>query len=212
MSDFSLSRALLWLIPLVIAIAGHELGHAWMARRLGDDTAEREGRITWNPMAHVDPFGTVILPATLWLLTPVMFGWAKPVPVNPGNFANPRRDMIWVALAGPGANLVMSVMWAFGWRLAMEFQAGVFPATLCLVGVTLNVAIALFNLMPILPLDGGRVLACLLPPRFSALLERLTLPAVGILLALLFFGQLGAIIGPLIENIWDAILQFASII
>ena len=93
----------------------------------------------------------------------------------------------------------------------MEFQAGVFPATLCLVGVTLNVAIALFNLMPILPLDGGRVLACLLPPRFSALLERLTLPAVGILLALLFFGQLGAIIGPLIENLSDAILQLATI-
>ena len=187
MSDFSLSRALLWLIPLVIAIAGHELGHAWMARRLGDDTAEREGRITWNPMAHVDPFGTVILPATLWLLTPVMFGWAKPVPVNPGNFANPRRDMIWVALAGPGANLVMSVMWAFGWRLAMEFQAGVFPATLCLVGVTLNVAIALLTSCRSYLSTVVEVLACLLPPRFSALLERLTLPAVGILLALLFF-------------------------
>jgi Zn-dependent protease len=210
MDDLSLERAAVWLVPLVIAIVGHELGHGYAARYFGDDTAAQRGRLSWNPVVHAELFGSVLLPLMLWFLTPVAFGWAKPVPVDVSKLRSPRRDMALVALAGPAANGLMALAWAFGWRLAMEFQVGVTISWMCLTGISLNIAIGLLNLLPVLPLDGGRIVSSALPTRWLPRYQATTLPAVVVLLALLFFGQLGAIIGPVVTTLSNAMMIVAA--
>ena len=163
-------------LPLILAITLHEVMHGYVAMRCGDMTAYRAGRISLNPFDHIDPVGTVLLPIALFVLQHlsgaglIIFGWAKPVPVNFSALNNPRRDMGWVALAGPASNVVMAIFWGYlatyaaSWDLgaASEFlgQTGMF-------GLRINIAFAAINLLPILPLDGGRVLAGLLPPDLS---------------------------------------------
>lgn len=160
-----------WLVPLIIAIVFHEVAHGLVARRLGDPTAAEQGRLTLNPVRHIDPFGTVILPMVLALTHAPVFGWAKPVPVNYRRLGHPRRDMVLVALAGPGMNLLLAVVgslilgatvWASG---GVPNPTAIFIAQNSINFVLINIFLAIFNLIPLPPFDGGHVVEGLLPPR-----------------------------------------------
>ena len=155
-----------WLVPLVIAIVFHEVAHGLVARRLGDRTAESKGRLSLNPIKHVDPFGTVILPMLLAISHAPIFGWAKPVPVNYSRLNNPRRDMVLVALAGPGMNLILALVGTAILAATVDAKTGVgaFIAANALNFVAINIFLAIFNLLPVPPFDGGHVVEGLLPP------------------------------------------------
>jgi Zn-dependent protease len=162
----ALYTASTWIVPLLFAITLHEAAHGYAARRFGDNTAWALGRVTLNPLKHVDPFGTIILPAILLLArSPFLFGYAKPVPVNFGALRNPRKDMVWVALAGPGTNIALAIVSALllhATELAPE-PAGEWMTQNLVNSVVINVVLAVFNMLPLPPLDGGRVVTGLLP-------------------------------------------------
>jgi Zn-dependent protease len=182
--------------PILVAIILHEISHGMVANRLGDDTAKRAGRLTLNPLPHIDPFGSVLLPILLSVAgSPFLFGWAKPVPVNFRNLRNPKRDMVAVALAGPGTNVVLALLSAVAAHLFHAMGLGVLTA-IAVVSVQINVALAVFNLTPILPLDGGRVLFGLLPREPAIAFARLEPYGMFIVMGLLFTGTLGAVLGP----------------
>ena len=193
------------ILPVLLAITVHEAAHGWIAKYLGDPTAERLGRVTLNPFKHVDPIGTVLVPAALLLLkAPFLFGWAKPVPVNWGNLRRPKRDMILVAAGGPVANLIMATLWAVVVKVGSSLlHSGSTMATpiiyMGLVGILINVLLMVFNLLPLPPLDGGRVAVGLLPARWAWWVNRLEPFGFLILLVLLFSGVLSRIITPPIE-------------
>jgi Zn-dependent protease len=153
-------------VPIIIAITFHEAAHGYVARAFGDDTAERAGRITLNPLRHIDPFGTILLPAMLYLLNPgFMFGYAKPVPVNFAGLRHPKQDMVWVAAAGPGMNLLLcslSVLLIYLFEL-LKYFPGAFVFQMLWASVQVNLVLAIFNMIPLPPLDGGRVAVGLLP-------------------------------------------------
>lgn len=193
--EFLLKAALL-APPILVAVILHEIAHGWVAYYLGDDTAQRAGRLTLNPLPHIDPFGSVLLPMFLiGIGSPFVFGWAKPVPVNFRNLPNPKRDMVAVALAGPATNIVLAVLSAVVAHLAVGVGLDWLTAV-AVVSVQFNVVIAVFNLVPILPLDGGRVLFGLLPREPALAFARLEPYGMLIVMALLFTGTLGAIVGP----------------
>jgi Zn-dependent protease len=176
-------------IPVVLAITLHEAAHGYVARRFGDSTAWMLGRVTLNPFKHIDPIGTVIVPLGILLLSGggFLFGWAKPVPVNFGNLRHPKRDMLWVAAAGPASNFVMAVAWAMLLGLAGSDEvSSVGLAQMSQVGVVINISLMVLNLLPIPPLDGGRIAASLLPHALAIPFSRLEPYGFFILLALLF--------------------------
>jgi Zn-dependent protease len=181
----------IYALPVLFAITVHEAAHGYAARHFGDDTAYRLGRITLNPIKHIDPVGTILMPLMLYFATSgaFLFGYAKPVPVQFGNLRNPKRDMVWVALAGPGANLVQ----AFFWYAALIMLQGMgineyFFLKMCQGGVLVNVVMFAFNLFPLPPLDGGRILVGLLPYRQAELVSRVEPWGFFIVMALVLAG------------------------
>ena len=191
MSYNAIQSIILSIIPLLLAITLHEAAHGWAAKHFGDATAFMLGRITLNPLKHIDPIGTIIMPIALWVLSngSFTFGYAKPVPVNFNNLNNPKRDMVWVAFAGPGVNLIQAFIWGLIAILAagigLEGSMGQFVYGMCQAGVWINVLLFVFNLLPLPPLDGGRIAVGLLPQQQSNLLARVEPYGFYIVLALL---------------------------
>lgn len=212
MDSSTLLSILLWAPPVILAITLHEAAHGYVARMFGDNTAYILGRITLNPIKHVDPIGTLLIPGAIMLSNAVTgaqfppFGWAKPVPVNFGNLRRPKQDMLWVAAAGPGINFVQAFAWAIvGGLLARGFEGGgllpQFLYTMAQGGIVVNLGLALLNLIPVPPLDGGRIMVSLLPHRYAWQLSRLEPYGFFILIGLLYFGVLDKLIWPLLVPI-----------
>ncbi|HEY9318656.1 MULTISPECIES: site-2 protease family protein [Achromobacter] len=193
-------------IPVIFAITLHEAAHGYVARMFGDPTAYEAGRISLNPARHIDPVGTLLVPVVILLASKLLgspgmlFGWAKPVPVDFGRLRRPKRDMLWVALAGPAANLLMAILWAFSLRLMLEsgmqesfwFQMGV-------AGVNINLVLMALNLLPILPLDGGRILFSLLPNRLAWQYSKIEPYGLMIVIVLLVTDVLWLLMRPVYE-------------
>ncbi|MBU0753285.1 MAG: site-2 protease family protein [Gammaproteobacteria bacterium] len=198
----------IYAIPVIFAITLHEAAHGYVARHFGDPTAWQQGRITLNPIRHVDPVGTILVPVMILLASKIagssgiLFGWAKPVPVNFGRLRNPKKDMLWVAAAGPGANLVMALGWALLLKLAvaMPNNAYSYPlAEMARAGVNVNTVLMLLNLLPLPPLDGGRIAVSLLPHRAAWKFAQIEPYGFVILLLLLFTGLLDFWLIPLMR-------------
>ncbi|MBK6337481.1 MAG: site-2 protease family protein [Betaproteobacteria bacterium] len=203
--DFSLLETIaLYAVPVVFAITLHEAAHGYVARKFGDSTAWMLGRVTANPLKHIDPVGTVLVPLGLLLLAKLsggggfLFGWAKPVPVNFGNLRNPKRDMLWVAAAGPGANLAMAIGWALLFRVGGDVVASEGLQVMARAGIMINVVLMVLNLLPILPLDGGRIAVSLLPHRMAISYARLEPYGFMVIILLLATGILDHVMAPFI--------------
>ncbi len=197
-----IQKITVYAIPLIFAITLHEAAHAFAARYFGDATAYMLGRMTLNPLKHIDPIWTILVPIVTLLFTPFVFGAAKPVPVNFGGLRNPKRDMIWVAAAGPLANLAMMIIWAVVGKIAInlpESDPVVFLALMAQAGIFVNALLMIFNLFPLLPLDGGRILTGLLPNRLAYAFSRTEPYGMFILIALMLSGIIGKFLWPLVE-------------
>ncbi len=198
-----IQKIAIYALPVIFAITVHEAAHGYAARRFGDMTAYLQGRITLNPLNHIDPIGTILVPALTMMLGGILFGWAKPVPVDFGKLRNPKRDMLWVAAAGPASNLLM----AFIWALVMGFaphapEFFVTPlALMAQAGIMINVVLLVLNLLPLPPLDGGRIAVSLLPNHLAYRFSKLERYGFIILIVLLFTGVLSQIMMPLIRAV-----------
>jgi len=197
----------IYALPVIFAITLHEAAHGYVAKHYGDLTAYAQGRISLNPMRHIDLIGTIIVPLVLFIFSKMtmgaglLFGWAKPVPVNFGNLRRPKRDMLWVAAAGPGANLLMALLWALVIKLGLAIPESDLAKPMMLMGfagIKINAILLVLNLLPLPPLDGGRIAVSLLPHRIACRYAQIEPYGFMILLFLLFTGVLGTVIGPFI--------------
>ena len=188
-------------LPILFAITVHEAAHGYVARYFGDMTAHYMNRISLNPIRHIDPVGTIIFPALTLMLGGILFGWAKPVPVNFSNLNNPKKDMFWVALAGPAANFFMAIFWTILLTRINIFpdDAELFIRVMCLAGIQINIILMVLNLLPIPPLDGGRIAVSVLPYPWSSYVAGLERYGFFILIFLLISGVLGQILMPLVR-------------
>ena len=205
MDELTLANKIaIWIIPVVFGITVHEVAHGWVANRFGDPTARLAGRLTLNPVKHMDPVGTVVVPLLMLYFSGFILGWAKPVPVDARRLNNPRRDMAIVALAGPGSNILMALMWALVVKLGLFYHSALSGAAVLLVfmgvaGVFINTILCVLNLLPLPPLDGGRILTSLLPPRWASVVERMEPLGLVIILILLLSRALGRILYPALD-------------
>lgn len=196
----------IWALPVVMAVVLHEVAHGWVADRLGDNTARFMGRLTLNPLKHIDPIGTVLIPIMLLVAgSPFLFGYAKPVPIDYRKLHNPKRDMIWVAVAGPVTNLLLALASTLLLALAVQMPQGMIWMTeplalMCQASIIINLVLCIFNLIPLPPLDGGRVAVGLLPGPMAYQLARIEPYGFMIIVALLIFGVLQGLIGPLVMD------------
>ncbi len=206
MFELSLMQKIaVWTLPVLFAITVHEVAHGWVAKKLGDPTAQMMGRLTLNPFKHIDPVGTVVVPLLLLVLGGFIFGWAKPVPVTVQNLRRPKQDMAWVALAGPASNLLMAILWAIiakiGYLLMTVVPfAGQPMIYMGVAGIFINGVLMILNLLPLPPLDGGRIATSVLPGPLSYKFSRIEPYGFIILLVLLATGILGELLGPLVNG------------
>jgi Zn-dependent protease len=203
------------IIPVLFGIALHEAAHGWTAARFGDRTAELLGRVTANPLKHIDPIGTVLVPLVLAFTTGTPFGWAKPVPVNARNLRDPKRHMIFVAAAGPLANILMGVAWAVVFAIAYYAGSGwggvrQFLLSMGKFGIQFNALLAVFNLLPIPPLDGGRVLRGLVPESLGRYLDRVEPWGLILVMGLLVVGVLGQLVWPVAQQLADLLFSLTG--
>jgi Zn-dependent protease len=208
----ALIQILVYALPVIFAITLHEAAHGYVAKHFGDSTAYMLGRVTLNPVKHIDPLGTVVIPIATMLAGGFLFGWAKPVPVNFQNLRSPKRDSLWVAFAGPFANMVQVVIWAVVAKVLIATVApsglvGPFWLAVAEAGISLNIMFAVLNLLPILPLDGGRILMSLLPNKLSYSYSRSEPYGLFILLALVLTGALSYILGPVVRLSLNAVAR-----
>ena len=219
MEGFSLAQQIaIWTLPVLFAITVHEVAHGWMAGKLGDPTAKMLGRLTLNPIKHIDPIGTVAVPLALLLMTggSMVFGWARPVPVTYENLKHPRRDMALVAAAGPIANLIMAVLWGIVAKVGIML-AGAEPLIglpllyMGAAGILFNLLLMLFNFLPIPPLDGGRVLVGVLPPKLGWQLNQIEPYGLIILVGLLATGLLGQMLGPVLQSMNQGLFRLLGL-
>ncbi len=203
-----IQKIAVYAIPVIFAITVHEAAHGYAAKYFGDLTAEKMGRITLNPLKHIDPIGTILVPAVAVMLSGFLFGWAKPVPVNFNNLKNPKKDMFWVAAAGPAANLVMAIFWAIvlGISANAPESMGFYLSQMSWAGIMINLVLMVLNLLPMPPLDGGRIAVSLLPHQLAMQLSKVERYGFIILIILLTTGYLGKIISPIINFLAKIIL------
>ncbi len=214
MDEFSLVQKIsVWLVPVLLGITVHEVAHGWVAARLGDKTAFMLGRLTLNPLKHIDPMGTILIPGLLLLLqTGFIFGYAKPVPVNWRNLRHPKRDMAIVAAAGPAINFCMAIGWAVLMRVgALLGDTGAALVYMGVAGIFINSILMVLNLLPLPPLDGGRVMAGLLPGRWAWYFSRIEPYGFFILIALLVTGILGKLLWPLLGLVLALLLPLSGL-
>lgn len=195
-------------LPVIFAITVHEAAHGYAARFFGDMTADRAGRISLNPLKHIDPIGTILLPALTLMIGGILFGWAKPVPVDFSRLRNPKRDMLWVAAAGPASNLLMALFWAFVINVSSHAPANYSEpmALMGQAGVMINVVLMVLNLLPLPPLDGGRIAVSLLPNHLAYKFAQIERYGFIILIVLLATGVLSSIMEPLIRAVINMIV------
>ena len=201
--------------PAILAITLHEAAHGYAARHFGDPTAWQAGRISLNPLRHIDPIGTLLLPLLLALFkSPILFGWAKPVPVSIHRLRHPKRDMLWVAAAGPAVNLLMAVGWTALLKLDTLIPDNMLSqplALMCQVGIIINMSLAMLNLFPLPPLDGGRIAVSLLPEPLASQFAQLERWGFFILIALLYLGALDVTVWPLVDALERFILSLFAL-
>lgn len=206
MDATTVQKITIWILPVLLAVSLHEAAHAWMADKKGDPTSRLMGRLTFNPFKHIDPVGTILVPTLMILFTGFAFGWAKPVPVDVRNLNNPKKDMMWVALAGPMSNFIMAILWAIFLHISVMFvdsrsALSLFFLLMPVAGITINVILGVLNLLPIPPLDGGRIMAGLLSPQASEKYSKIEPYGFFIIIALMLTGVLSYIIFPAISLI-----------
>jgi len=200
----------IYALPVIFAITVHEAAHGYAARYFGDMTAYQAGRISLNPVRHIDPIGTILVPTLTMLAGGILFGWAKPVPVDFSRLRNPKRDMLWVAVAGPASNLVMGIFWAFvlSFSAAAPADFATPLAYMAQAGIMINIVLMVLNLLPLPPLDGGRIAVSLLPSQLANRYARVEQYGFIILLVLLFTGILSKIMDPFIRTSLSLISWF----
>lgn len=203
---------LIYIIPLTFAITLHEFAHGWVANQCGDATARMLGRLTLNPIKHIDPMGTILVPIVLYFTgSPFLFGWAKPVPINFNALKYPKRDMILVALAGPVSNFIMALLWSFAIMIALSLESQSL-IEMAKFGVVINLVLGVFNLLPLPPLDGSRVVSALLPNNLAYYYHKLEAYGLYIVLALLFFGIFQKVILPIVRILQVSIFSAIGLI